>query len=439
MTEPRLPPSAPAPASAPTAPLPLPLPAEAALPAAAGLAAPVAATSVAIADATAAEAAPASTGLTAAQALETATAVAANGLALAHVGLVAASGITRLAASTHATIRRTPLPWKPAHAAAPEQAPLPYTLVARSLEWLAGMARRGSQALPAPATTSLFHSALNGVVGHTLAELDSPLAQGMSLHDDAGNPLAPAQWTASGHSGLVLFLHGLCLSEREWQTPEHQAFVRELREAGQGIAWLRYNTGHAIADNGAALSSLLEALPRHGQPLTLIGHSMGGLVIRAAGYHAEIKGAHWVAQLRHAAYLGTPHHGAPLERLGEAANRVLGLTPYTKGFMSLGNIRSRGIRDLHEGRVVPGHKANPYRLVNTARHLLIAGHMGRNGQRHFMGDGMVPVRSALGQHIEAHRALHARDVTRVEFENLGHMQLLKDERVYATLRDWLKP
>lgn len=363
----------------------------------------------------------------------------AGGLALAHVGLVAAGGIARLAASTHATIVRAPLPWKKEEPAPAEQAPLPYSLVTRSLLWLAGMAQRFGRVLPRPADQGQFTSALNGVVGHTLAELDSPLAQGMSLRDEAGNALDAAAWTGPARRGLVLFVHGLCLSEREWQTHAHAGFVRELREFGYGVAWLRYNTGHAIGDNGAALSDLLAALPRQDLPLTLIGHSMGGLVIRAAGYHAEIQGAPWVKQLRHAAYLGTPHHGAPLERLGDAANRLLALTPYTKGFMSLGNIRSRGIRDLREGRVVPEHKANPYRLVNSARHLLLAGHMGRNGTRHFLGDGLVPVRSALGQHVEAHRALHAKDVTRREFEALGHMQMLKDERVYQALLEWMQP
>lgn len=364
--------------------------------------------------------------------------VAAGGLALAHVGLVAAGGIARLVAGTHTTIVRAPLPWKSEHAAPPEKAPLPYQLVTRSLLWLAGMAQRWSRALPAPASQGLFHSALNGVVGHTLAELDSPLAQGMTLRDEFGAEVTAADWAGSSRRGLVLFVHGLCLSEREWQSHEHAGFVRELREFGYGVAWLRYNTGHAIADNGAALSDLLEAVPST-LPVTLIGHSMGGLVIRAASYHAEIRSAAWVGRLRHAAYLGTPHHGAPLEKLGEAANRLLALTPYTKGFMSLGNIRSRGIRDLREGRVVPGHKANPYRLAANARHLLLAGHMGREGRRHFLGDGMVPVRSALGQHVEAHRALHAKDVTRVELQALGHMQMLKDERVYATLMEWMQP
>jgi pimeloyl-ACP methyl ester carboxylesterase len=367
-----------------------------------------------------------------------ATALLAGGVALAHLGLVAAGGITRLVATTHATIARSPLKWKQGPAPA-EKAPLPYQLVARSFVWLASLAQRMSRTLPAPPEHGLWRSALNGVVGHTLAELDSPLAQGMSLRDEFGNAITGADWVKDGRRGLVLFVHGLCLSEREWQNHTHAGFVRELREFGHGVAWLRYNTGHAIADNGTALSDLLEQLPAHNLPITLVGHSMGGLVIRAAGYHAEIRGAGWISRLANAVYLGTPHHGAPGEQLGHAANRLLGLTPYTKSFMSLGNIRSRGIRDLREGRVVPEHKANPYRLVNHARHLLIAGHMGCNGQRHFMGDGMVPVRSALGQHVEAHRALHAKDVTRLEFEQLGHMQLLKDERVYQALLEWLKP
>lgn len=366
------------------------------------------------------------------------TALLAGGVALAHLGLVAAGGIARLAATTHATIARSPLQWKQGPAPA-ETAPLPYQLVTRSFLWLASLAQRMSRTLPAPPDHGLWRSALNGVVGHTLSELDSPLVQGMTLRDEFGTAVTGADWVQGGRRGLVLFVHGLCLSEREWQGHEHAGFVRELREFGHGVAWLRYNTGHAIADNGAALSDLLEQLPAHNLPITLIGHSMGGLVIRAAGYHAEIRGARWLARLAHAVYLGTPHHGAALEQLGDAANRLLALTPYTKSFMSLGNIRSRGIRDLREGRVVPVHKANPYRLVNHARHLLIAGHMGRNGQRHLLGDGLVTVRSALGQHVEAHRALHAKDVTRLEFEALGHMQMLKDARVYEALLKWLKP
>lgn len=363
-------------------------------------------------------------------------AILGAGVALAQVGLVAASGIARLAATTHATIARSPFPWK--EPAPPEAAPLPYTLVSKSLLFSANVAAKLGRMLPAPPQQGLLNSALNGVVGHTLAELESPLATGMSLRDEHGRELTLADWQRDARRGLVLFVHGLCLSEREWQNHAHAGFVRELREFGYGVAWLRYNTGRAVASNGAALSDLLDTLPS-ALPLTLIGHSMGGLVIRAAGYHAEIHDAAWVRRLQHAAYLGTPHHGAPLEQLGHAANRLLALTPYTKSFMQLGDIRSHGIRDLREGRIVPAHKANPSRLVGHARHLLIAGHMGRNGRRHFLGDGLVPVRSALGQHVEAHRALQAKDVTRVEFDALGHMQLLQDGRVYDALLKWLKP
>lgn len=364
--------------------------------------------------------------------------LAANGVALLHLGLVAAGGVTRLAASTHATIARLPLPWRKEPAPAGE-APLPYQLVDRSFGWLADVTQRLARTLPAEPQGGLLHSALNGVVGHTLAELDSPLAAGMSLRNEFGKQMSAADWQRDARRGLVLFVHGLCLSEREWQNHRHAGFVRELREFGYGVAWLRYNTGRAIADNGVALSDLLQALPAQQLPLTLIGHSMGGLVIRAAAYHAEIKSLSWLEQLKHAAYLGTPHQGAALERLGDAANRLLSLTPYTKPFMQLGDIRSRGIRDLREGRIVPEHKANPYRLAPQARHLLVAGHMRQGKQRHLLGDGLVTVRSALGQHVEAHRALQGGDITRVEFEAVGHMALLKDARVYETLMRWLKP
>ncbi|MDI1301883.1 MAG: alpha/beta fold hydrolase [bacterium] len=366
-------------------------------------------------------------------------ALTSSGVALAHLTLIGATGLTRLIASTHATIASHPLPWKGEQVAAPEKAPLPYQLVTRSLLWLAALSQRFLGSLPADQQAGgLFRSVVNGVVGNALVDHGNPLNHGMTLRNEFGEELTPAQWAGDARRGIVLFLHGVCLSEREWQNFSHQGFVRELRELGYGVAWLRYNSGRAIAENGADLSALLEQLEGK-TPVTLIGHSMGGLVIRAACHHAAQEKSAWLSRLQNAAYIGTPHQGAPLERLGESANRLLALTPYTRPLMQLGNIRSTGIQDLRHGRVTPAGQEHSLQLPEHARHLLIAAHMGRGERRHWMGDGLVPVRSALGQHLDTGKVLQGGDITRVEFSAMGHMAMLSDERIYAALLEWLKP
>jgi hypothetical protein len=54
---------------------------------------------------------------------------------------------------------------------------------------------------------------------------------------------------------------------------------------------------------------------------------MGGLLIRSASHWAEINAHTWLARLSHAAYLGSPHLGAPWERVGHKANNLLNFTP----------------------------------------------------------------------------------------------------------------
>lgn len=365
--------------------------------------------------------------------------LARKSLALAHMGLQGAGELTRLVAETHATIASAPLPWRRDAMAPAHHAPFPYRLVTQSFLYLARLAHGllGPASIPAGERGQLFYSALNGVCGDKLEAWSNPLAQSMMLCDEQGHPL-PANWAA--HSGEVMvFIHGLCLSEREWQTPAHTAFVTAWRAEGHAVAWLRYNSGRSIPENGRSLSELLESrfaaadAPR----LTLIGHSMGGLLIRSASHHASATNAAWLARLHQAAYLASPHQGAPLERLGNALNNTLGLTPYSKPFMRLGNIRSQGIRDLRHGRVHAELRHIP--LHPGARHLLLAVHMGSGIEGHWMGDGLVPVRSALGQHIDADRALSAPDLTRRELPAINHMALLADDRVYAELQDWLLP
>lgn len=366
-----------------------------------------------------------------------------RGIALAHLGLLGATEATRVTAEMHATIRSMPLPWKPADTRPPEKAPLPYQLIMQAFRHLAGLTQQFMDSRE-PETGgrhwSTFRSILNGVAGDAVRDWDSPLQQRMTLCNEAGEPLSAQDWRQHSDKGAVLFIHGLCLSDREWQGEQHNAFVAELRAAGLSVAWLRYNTGRPIHENGIALAGLLErtGLGKDTQ-LTLIGHSMGGLVIRAATHHARRHNQRWLQRLRHAAYLGSPHHGSPYERLGHRANTILGMTPYTRPLMKLGNLRSNGIMDLRHGSVAAPDQEHPTELHAEVRHLLLAAHMGQEGQRHWLGDGLVPVSSALGLNAGTGSPLEGGDVTRVEIPALGHMAILNDARVYQALRDWLPP
>ena len=51
-------------------------------------------------------------------------------------------------------------------------------------------------------------------------------------------------------------------------------------------------------------------------------------------------------------FLGTPHHGAPLERAGNWIDILLGATPYAAPFARLGKVRSAGITDLRHGNLL---------------------------------------------------------------------------------------
>lgn len=357
-------------------------------------------------------------------------------LALTHVALHGAGELTRLVAETHATILAAPLPWRrnatqPAH-----QAPFPYRLIAHGFLYLAHMTRNllRQTSIPASEPGRLIYSALNGVCGDKLEAWSSPLAQCMMLCNEDGERL-PDDWSAN-HRKIIIFIHGLCLSEREWQTSEHQSFTAARRAEGFAVAWLRYNSGRSIPDNGTDLSRLLlQQFGESDKQLTLIGHSMGGLLIRSATHHAGVTHATWLCRLYQAAYLASPHFGAPLERAGNALNNSFSVTPYTKPFMRLGNIRSQGIRDLRYGRVHRDHSCTP--LYAACRHFLLAASLSNSALDHWLGDGLVPVRSAHGHHDDPEQCLHAPDITRHRLENLNHMALLGDARVYSALEQWL--
>jgi pimeloyl-ACP methyl ester carboxylesterase len=359
--------------------------------------------------------------------------------AVLHLAMRSAQELTDLVAEVHSTITDLPTPLNKTHQAQAHRAPLAYRLVSTSFALLA----RFSQMFITQHTefnqlnALRGHAALNGVCGDKLEAWSSPLALSMTLRSTQGTRLDPSTWAQLEATGHVLFLHGLCHNDLEWQqSTNHRRFVEELNAAGYQTAWLRYNTGRAIHANGQNLAELLAShFSETGTPIWLIGHSMGGLLIRSASHFATEQEQGWIKRLSHAAYLGSPHLGAPWEVAGNHLNNMLGITPYTRPFMRLGNIRSIGIRDLRVAHIT-ADQTMP-QLIPQVNHLLLATAWSNAHTENWIGDGIVPVSSALAQN-DYGDVLTAPTVKRVLLNNISHLAILDDAHVYAELRDWLE-
>lgn len=292
---------------------------------------------------------------------------------------------------------------------------------------------------PTNGKAQAVRSVLNGVFGDSLAKAGNALAISLDFHADGAPLVITPQLAETLKPRVCIFIHGLACDEHSWfrrSTDGAEAGSygeRLMAERPVTALYLRYNTGLAVADNAAHLASklqdLVDAAP-HVREIALIGHSMGGLVARSACDIAVAKGADWLHRVTVLVCLGTPHQGAPLERLGHLAAMALGLSNVTQPLAKIANARSRGIKDLRHGLAgeAPAFTV-PVRLLAAS----IADNDGSASSSlmsALLGDGLVMPSSASDRDL-------AGDVERVELHGIGHMGLLNDPRVYGQVRQWL--
>jgi len=358
------------------------------------------------------------------------------------------------------------------------------------------LARPGAASSPA---REAWISAVNGIWGDHLADTGNPLAIGMSLRSggrpwEAGylRPPEPAESVpgaaprtslqapppAPSHATgrLLVLVHGLVMNDLQWTRHGQNHGQRLADELGFTPLYLHYNSGRHISQNGRDLADLLDTLverwPVPVQELVLVGHSMGGLVIRSACAQAE--GRRWRTLLGKLVFLGSPHHGAALERGGRLLGVLLEASPFAAPLARLGKSRSAGITDLRFGNLhdadwsmrdrhaqrrddrvpTPLPAGVPCYVIAATRSpradavpppvpdasvpdASLTQAPDTHALQQASGDGLVSLASALGRHADARLALQLPPAHQQVLHGAGHWDLLDRAEVGDQLCRWL--
>ena len=303
-------------------------------------------------------------------------------------------------------------------------------------------------------------AALNGVLGDHLKASSNPLAIDMQIRiQGEAIQTEDATWRESisqAQGKILVLLHGSCMNDLQWNHQGQDFGARLALELGYYPLYLNYNTGLHISENGQLFSDIMHDLTHHNtdiKEVTILAHSMGGLVARSACRFAEQQGQNWPDKLRKMIFLGSPHHGAPLERGGPWLEMLLKISPYSAPFARLGQIRSAGITDLRYGSLCAKDWQNQDRfaLVDDVRELVplpkntqcyaIAASLAKTTTpvgNIVLGDGLVPVNSALGLHKDKKRDLKIPESRQWLAQGMNHLDLLSSKQVYEKIKAWMQ-
>jgi hypothetical protein len=318
---------------------------------------------------------------------------------------------------------------------------------------------------------------VNGLFGDALDDQGSSLAIPMTLRAVATELPLEREALADALTGalpdvsprICILVHGLMSTESVWRFPgtESTTYGSLLaRDHGVTPLTLRYNTGRHISTNGRELARLLNRLvaawPVPVRAIDLIGHSMGGLVIRSAchygrsllprGRHLPI-GRPWTTRVRRVVLVGVPNTGAPLEVFVNLTSATLWSLPVpATRLVGLGlDHRSAGIKDLRFGAILdedwqetdPGalERAQPHRVrgLRRARYLVIAGSVTADPEHplaRIIGDALVTSSSATGSVVGTGGTELLPDATVRLFPGVTHVALANRPEVYAAIDAW---
>ena len=321
------------------------------------------------------------------------------------------------------------------------------------------------------------NSVVKGLFGDALDERDSPLATPMTVRAGAavlplerGVPRAAlAEAIPDATPRISLLVHGLMSTESVWGFPTDASTTYGTllaRDHGVTTLSLRYNTGRHISTNGRELAEILNwlmrAWPVPVREINLIGHSMGGLVVRSACHYARSVrplgrhlpfGRRWTSKVRRVVLIGVPNAGAPLEVIVNTVSAGLWALPVpATRLVGYGlDRRSAGIKDLRFGAIAdedwlehdPGTRTrtHPHRALRLrrARFLTIAGTVTADPEHPLakvIGDALVTSSSAGGRTGHAGVDELFRDATQHVFPRVTHIALAHHEEAHAVIDAW---
>jgi len=261
-------------------------------------------------------------------------------------------------------------------------------------------------------------------------------------------------------------------SESVWQfarQPELTYGELLAHERGVSPVYVRYNTGRHISTNGrelaAGLQRLLRAWPVRVREINLIGHSMGGLVIRSACHYGSASATlpdrlrrrgPWPAKVKRVVLLGVPNGGANLEVIANLTSAALWSlpNPVTRLIGAGLDRRSEGIKDLRWGAVldedwverdphaIERPERNRVRVPGHAEYLAIAGSLadqrdtdGPHPVNRLLGDALVTAPSAQGRLGNDEPALFPNATIRL-CPKISHIALANRPEVYDEITRW---
>lgn len=291
-------------------------------------------------------------------------------------------------------------------------------------------------------------AAVNGLIGDRLREEGSNLVFDMGVRVDGRDVDLDRESLAAAYpratDTVVVFVHGLSENEGYWrraarprrEDPDRRSYGDRLEAEGWTPVYVRVNTGFPIAENGAAmaglLSRLVEAWPTDVRRIALVGHSMGGLILRQA-CAVQVQGqAPWTDLVTDVVCLGTPHLGAPLERVVNRGVAAVGRVPEVAAIARFLEYRSTGILDLRHGL------ARDVQNLPNARYRLVAATLTRSHRSitsSTIGDYLVPYSSALGRRANGEEMFPGAETLHVPLAD--HFDLLNHDAIYDALRTWL--
>lgn len=309
---------------------------------------------------------------------------------------------------------------------------------------------------------------VNGLYGDYLSRQGNSLDLGMTLRADGRvlpvtrENLARIHPNATGR--LCVFVHGLFCTEWSWSIAADEfygdpgaTFGASLQdELGYTPLYVRYNSGRHISENGRALSALLaevvSAYPTAVEEIVLMGHSMGGLIVRSAAHYGQTTGEAWAEKLNAVFCIGAPTLGAPLEQAIGLLGGLLSAidTVGTQAPAQLLKTRSAGIKDLRhgytideewQGRAEDAPLANHRRkmpLVDGVGYYFIAATATENPNHPvglLLGDLLVRLPSAKGE--AAHPARQVEFHAGRVFTGINHFHLANHPEVYGVVKELL--